>query len=220
VRWLASRADHVVAGNDILAEYLHRDAERITVVPSLADTDNTALRVHAESDHTVVGWIGSRSTARFLKRLGQLLYQVSLDLKPRSIELIAVGGSAPAIRGVKTRSIPWSKAAEREVLQHIDIGVMPLPDTPWTRGKCAYKAIQYMAAGVPVVADDVGITREVVGDGGLVATSEIEWREAFEALVTSLPLRRRLGIRGRARVEADYSVRRWAPTLAAIWSDG
>jgi hypothetical protein len=93
---------------------------------------------------------------------------------------------------------------------------MPQPDTPWARGKCGYKAIQYMAAGIPVVADDVGVAAEVVADGGMVVRSDSEWLEAMLGLAHQTKLRAALGARGRRQAESGYSVERWAPRLADV----
>jgi glycosyltransferase involved in cell wall biosynthesis len=110
-------------------------------------------------------------------------------------------------------SVPWSLEAEAAALARMDIGLMPLPDIEWNRGKCGYKALQYMAAGVPVVADDVGVARELVGEGGVVGE---DWTETLRTLGTDAATRTVLGAAGRARVEHHYSVARWAPTLATL----
>src|SRR4051794_16095317 len=166
-RWLAERATHVIAGNEILAEWLGRHSDQITVVPSTVETRGVAIRQHEDRETLVIGWIGSQTTAGYLSPLLARLGSVSAALRGRRLKLLMVGGTAVAPDGVELESLPWSVESERRALAEMDIGVMPLPDNPWTRGKCAYKAIQYMAAGIPVVADDVGITRSVVGSGGL-----------------------------------------------------
>ena len=130
----------------------------------------------------------------------------------------ATGAPPPSAIVPACRSEPWSEPREQSFLAEIDIGLMPLPDNPWTRGKCAYKALQYMAAGVPVVADDVGVSAEVIGHGeaGLIAGRNGEWSDHLDELAGDVELRARLGAAGRRRVEQDFSVRRWAPPLAAI----
>jgi glycosyltransferase involved in cell wall biosynthesis len=102
----------------------------------------------------------------------------------------------------------------------MDIGLMPLPDNAWTRGKCAYKALQYMAAQVPVIADDVGVTASVVGDGsaGILARGPEGWQQALEQLADDVELRRAMGARGRERVADGFSVHAWAARLAALIS--
>lgn len=218
VRWLARHADHVIAGNAILADHLARYAEKVSVVPSVVDTDRIEVRTHAESAELVLGWIGSRSTAPFVAGMRDILTRVAAELGDVKLGLLMVGGSAPPPAGVRYEAREWSPAAESDALRRMDVGVMPLTDTPWNRGKCAYKAIQYMAAGVPVVADDVGIAADVVdrGRAGYAVRGSEEWVEALLALLRDRALRERLGREGRLRVEREYSLARWAPELAAI----
>jgi glycosyltransferase involved in cell wall biosynthesis len=139
-----------------------------------------------------------------------------------SVTLVVVGGpaSVPAIPGVTVDRWRWSERHERDALMRMDIGLMPMPDNAWTRGKCAYKALQYMSAGVPVIADDVGLTGKVVGheSGGLLAASPADWKQALARLASSADLRSRIGATGRARVERDFSVRAWGARLAALIS--
>ena len=220
LKWLASRADRVIAGNDYLAEWLSRHARDVRVVPSLVDTVTVSLRVHREGRELVLGWIGSPSTAAYLRDLAAPVAAFAASHPDLPVRLLAVGGQPPAVAGVRTEHLAWSEANEATALEQMDIGLMPLPDNAWTRGKCAYKALQYMAAGVPVVADDVGLTGRVVGDesSGLLARTSDDWQRAIARLAESVDLRSRLGATGRARVEAEYSVQAWSSRLAAAIS--
>ena len=121
-------------------------------------------------------WIGSASTSPLLARLVEPLGRLAAAVPDVSLEFLAVGGSAPWIPGIRVRSERWSEEREREFLRHVDVGVMPLEDSEWARGKCSYKALQYMAAGIPVVADDVGVSARVIGHdvGGLVARDSFD----------------------------------------------
>jgi glycosyltransferase involved in cell wall biosynthesis len=218
LRWLAACADHVIAGNDYIAERLGSHADRVTVVPSLVDPSAVAPRMHAEREGLVLGWIGSRSTAGYLDRLRGPLSRFARQLPRTCMELATVGGEPPPVPGIRITSAPWSEDAERALLERMDIGLMPQPDNSWTRGKCAYKALQYMSAAVPVVADAVGVTGDVVGRGpaGVIVHTDEEWIEALTALAADPGLRQRLGDRGRRRTEDDFSLTRWAPALATI----
>jgi glycosyltransferase involved in cell wall biosynthesis len=220
LRWLASRADRVIAGNDYLAEWLAQHARDVTVVPSLVDTDRAPTRVHSDSSTIVLGWIGSPSTAPYLHAIGAPLQAFAASHPDLTVTLMVVGGAAPAIPGVNVEQHRWSEERESVALAAMDIGLMPLPDNGWTQGKCAYKALQYMSAGVPVVADDVGLTATVVGDGiaGILVNAPADWDDALGRLAGSTALRRRMGEAGRERVESGFSVRAWAPTLAALIS--
>ena len=217
-KWLAGHASHVVAGNEYLADWLSDFAKRVTVVPSLVETNAVPVRAHRASDELILGWIGSPTTSPYLRPLGRPLARLAEEVSEFRVRLLTVGGTAPEIPGIATESRPWSAEAERQALAEMDIGLMPSPDNEWTRGKCAYKAIQYMASGIPVVADDVGITARVVGDGeaGAIVRGDLQWADAILELGRDSLLRQRLGSTGRERAERDYSVSRWAPTLASI----
>lgn len=220
LKWLASQADRVIAGNDYLADWLGSYARDVTVVPSLVDTERVATKVHLASSTIVLGWIGSPSTARYLRGIDAALAAFARAHPELDVELVVVGGPAPRIPAVRVEQWRWSEQHESEALTRMDVGLMPLPDNEWTRGKCAYKALQYMSAGVPVVADDVGLTGQVVGDelGGLLATSPGDWKHALERLAASADLRARMGAAGRARVEAEFSIQAWAPRLSSLIS--
>ena len=221
-RWLARHAAHVVAGNEILAEWLDRFAERVSVVPSVVDPTRVPLKRHEAREEIVLGWIGSHGTAPYLHRLEEPLRKLASLVQKHRPVLLAVGAEAPLIEGVEIRSLPWSEGVERAALQQMDIGLMPLPNNRWTRGKCGYKAVQYMSAGIPVVADDVGIASRLVGHGeaGLITRTPDEWVRGVAELASDPTLRARLGTEGRSRVERDYSTSRWGPVLASILRGG
>jgi glycosyltransferase involved in cell wall biosynthesis len=215
-RRLARTADHVIAGNAILAEYLAPLAKRITVIPSVVDTACSPVRNHVDADELTIGWVGSRTTAPYVKRIQDLLRRLSEQLGPRRVRLLMVGGEIEPPDGVRYQPLPWSLENERWALERTDIGIMPQPDTPWTRGKCAYKAVQYMAAGIPVVADPVGITSGLIADGGITPGTEEEWFDALVELADDSGFRARVGARGRRRAQDEYSADRWAPVLAQV----
>lgn len=215
VRWLAERAEHTIAGNEILAEHLAAYSERVTVVPSLVDPAAYDVRAHEQGETLTLGWIGSPTTAPYLGGIAPVLERLA-EQSSRPVRLLVIGGSTAEIAGVRVEERAWSPEAEREALAEIDIGLMPLVDTPWTRGKCAYKALQYMAAGIPPVADDVGVSAATVGGAGYAVTGAARWLEALQALADDAGLRARLGVAGRRRVDEEFSPRRWLPTMAAI----
>lgn len=215
VRWLAERAEHVIAGNEILAEHLAAHSENVTVVPSLIDPSSYPLRRHEQGEEVTLGWIGSATTAAYLGRIAPVLERFA-KRSQRPVRLIVVGGSAPVVAGVRVEQRAWSPEAERQALAEMDIGLMPLDDTQWSRGKCAYKALQYMASGIPPIVDDVGVSAATVSGAGCAAAGSEQWLEALHDLAEDPGLRARLGEVGRRRIEDDFSFDRWIPTLAAI----
>ena len=218
LRWLAERADAVVAGNDLLADWLGRYSANVVVVPSLVEHRDFPPRSHAQSGRIVLGWLGSPSTAPALAALREPLRALARNAGKIEFELLVVGGAPPAAPGIPVREERWSEESEREFLRTVDIGLMPLPDNAWTRGKCAYKALQYMAAGIPVVADDVGVSAQVIGHerGGLIVPAGGDWVEPLRELGSDARMRSQLGRTGRDRVAEGYSVEAWAPVLAHV----
>jgi glycosyltransferase involved in cell wall biosynthesis len=215
--WLAATAERVIAGNVVLAEWLSQHASDVTVIPSLVDTARIEPRRHTDRRELVLGWIGSRTTAPYLHRIATPIKRLARGLPGREVRLLMVGApSSVQLDGVLCEHVAWSDEAERVALAQMDIGLMPLPDNAWTRGKCSYKAIQYMAAGVPVVADDVGTAESTIEGGGYVVRDDYQWAEALLALAEDEALRSRLGGAGRRRAVANYSVDRWARPLAAL----
>ncbi len=211
-----SRARLVLAGNSYLADHAAKRARRVEVVPSCVDPDLQPLHDHEDREVVRVGWIGSLTTSPYLEAVLPVFHR--LNSSRIRAKLVVVGSarrrraSAPWIE-----HRPWSLETERDELAGFDIGIMPMPDTEWTRGKCGYKLLQYFSAGVPAVASPVGVNRALVGDErGVLATSEDEWLAALERLVGDADARRELGRAARAFVEREYSYRRWAPEVAGL----
>jgi glycosyltransferase involved in cell wall biosynthesis len=215
---LMAAAVAITAGNAGLATYARRCNSSVAVLPSVVDTDQFRPAVPAPDEDSskpfTVGWIGSPSTAPYLQLLMKPLQQLARE---RSVRLVVVGGPAPAIAGVEVIEQPWSLEHEVPLIQQFDVGVMPLPDTPWARGKCAYKLIQCMACGIPVVASRVGANVEVVSpECGLLADSSEQWLAAFRRLAADPSLRQCMGRAARQWVEQHYSLRSALPVLTDL----
>lgn len=211
-------ASAITAGNRYLAEYARCFNANVTLLPSVVDTEWLRPAPHEPSPIPLapftVGWIGSPSTAPYLQMLVKPLQQLVLE---RAVRLLVIGGPAPAISGVDVIEQPWSLEQEPALIQQFDVGVMPLPDTSWTRGKCAYKLIQCMACGVPVIASPVGANVDVVpSDCGVLASSSQQWLEAFRFMAADASRRRRMGARGRQWVQERYSLRSALPVLTGV----
>ncbi|KZR90564.1 glycosyltransferase [Synechococcus sp. MIT S9508] len=206
------------AGNAGLAAYVRRFNSSVTLLPSCVDTDHYLPADSQPSDLPAspftLGWIGSPSTAPYLQQLVEPLQQLSLE---RPVRLLVVGGPAPVMAGVEVIEQPWSLEQEVLLIQQFDVGVMPLPDSQWARGKCAYKLIQCMACAIPVIASPVGANVDAVPSScGLLAGSSTEWLAAFRQLAANPDLRRRLGASGRLWVEQRYSLRSALPVLTDV----
>ncbi len=212
------RSTVVLAGNDYLASYARSLNPSVAVLPTCVDTDVFAPRrtPRSASAPLVVGWIGTPTTAQYLESLGPCLAR----LASRYPFELRVSGSGQPIEfpGVRTKNERWSLEREVELFNTCDIGVYPLRDDEWAKGKCGFKAIQFMACGVPVVAAAVGVNRHIIEDGvnGLLASNESEWDDKLARLLADAELRARLGIAGRQTIEERYSLAVNAPRLVSI----
>ena len=210
------KAAVVIVGNDYLAQRAAAvGAKRIEYVPTVVDIDRYAAVLPRKATPLTVGWVGSPGTAGYLSLIKPVLAEVIEGGRAR---LVLVGARDLPLDGVAADVRPWSEATEAADIREFDVGIMPLPDEPWERGKCGYKLIQYMACALPVIASPVGVNRQIVVDGvnGFLAGTDDEWRTAFRKLAADPDLRMRLGRAGRAQVEAQFSTRVTAPRLAGI----
>jgi glycosyltransferase involved in cell wall biosynthesis len=211
-------ASHVLAGNSYLADYASRFNQHVTVVPSTVDTNSYTFENHKPpTDVPVIGWTGSYSTVQYLDDLRPTLQRLA---KRERFKLRVIGVPSYQLEGVDVEAIPWHPATEVDDLRRVDIGIMPLPDDEWTRGKCGMKALQYMGLGIPCVCSPVGVNPTIVRDdeNGLLAATEDQWIEQLTRLLHSPPLRERLGKAGRATVEAEYSVSTHASRVLQIFT--
>ena len=206
---------HVVVGNAYLAEYARRFNPRVTIVPSSIDTDRYAPRPSARGGKVVVGWMGTSSSQTYLEVFAGMLREVAAL---PGVEIRVISNRRPDLPGVPVVWQRWSAATEVEDIAAFDVGIMPMPDTEWARGKCALKALQYMAMGVATVASAVGANREVIehGRNGLLASTDAEWVASLRTLAESAELRARLGRAGRETEETRYSMRSSAAAFAEV----
>ena len=207
---------HVVVGNAYLAEYARRFNPRVSIVPSSVDTDRYQPRpLDRTGGRVVVGWMGSSSSQTYLEMFADLLREVAAL---PNVEIRVVSNRRPDLPGIPVVWRPWSVATEVEDLASFDVGIMPMPDTEWALGKCALKALQYMAMGVSTVVSAVGANREVIehGRNGLLASTQADWLTGIRALAESPELRARIGRAGRETVVTRYSMRSSAAAFAEV----
>lgn len=204
----------ITAGNNVLAEYARGQNTNTHLLPTVVDTDRYVPAQRSPRDVFTVGWIGSPSTAPYLAELVGPLSQIGRE---SPVRLVVIGGKAPSIPNISVEEIAWSEENEVALINTFEVGVMPLPDHDWARGKCAFKLIQYMACAVPVIASRVGANIDVVqSDCGFLATSEQEWVDALRFLRDQPGRRQEMGEAGRERVEQTYSLHRNLPALADV----
>lgn len=211
---LMRHADMVFAGNDYLAERAKAAGCRnVVFVPTVIDLDRYLLtEKRTDNAKVVIGWIGSPATAGYLKLVSAAVERLQREY---SVQFVAIGARADQVQGTPFSSLPWSEKDEVGAILGFDIGIMPLLDAPWERGKCGYKLIQYMACALPVVASPIGVNRQIVkpDSNGFLADTAQDWYDALEKLIRSPELRRRLGQAGRMAVESQYTMQVLAPVL-------
>jgi len=217
-------ADTLVAGNNFLRDQALRcnGAGRIHVVPTCVDPDQYPLAEHDRDKSEVqLVWVGSSSTLRGLEAIRPLLDNLGRECGP-GLGLKIICDRFLKLRGLPVRACPWSAEHEALDIASADIGISWLPDDDWSRGKCGLKILQYMAAGLPVVANPVGVQVEMVrhGETGFLAATPAEWREAVTRLARDPGLRRWMGRVARLRVEREFSIAagasRWLRLLAGV----
>lgn len=208
----------ITAGNEFLASFARQVHSRVSIWPTVVDTNR--YRVIRKRSHSVprIGWTGSRSTVQLCL---PLVRKVIEDLaKVEEFEFVVIADIPPdEWSNVNMRFISWTPETEVSELQQVDIGLMPLRDEPFERGKCGLKAIQYMAVGIPAVVSPVGVNKEIVvhGETGFHCSTEQEWKEALLRLMHDEELRIRLGMAGRERVVERYSVSSLLPKMLEVF---
>lgn len=208
----------VLAGNEYIAEYARAaGASRIEIIPSVVDMNRYIKEPSLKSEDIKfsIGWIGSPSTAKYMKIIENPL---RLLAEGRNIELCVIGSNDAPVSGFPVRYLEWSEDTEVENVGHFDVGIMPLLDSPWERGKCGFKLIQYMACGKPVIASPVGVNSSIVEDGfnGYLAELDADWVRSLKMLYEDRGQANEMGLRGRICVEEHYSLQVTAPRIQQI----
>ena len=218
LRGLVSSSTAVTVGNTYLAEWARTaGAARVEIIPTVIDLERYPIpdRMFEERAEFRVGWIGTPSTSNYLWLVRDALVRLAQKCPLR---LVLVGAGPLEDFGVPLERHEWEAETEVSILSNLDAGIMPLPDSPWDRGKCGYKLIQYMACGVPVIASSVGANKEIVDQGinGFVVDTPDQWDAALQVLLLDAGLRKSMGMAGRQKVEQQYCLQVTGPKLAAL----
>lgn len=227
VRWvLGKKIDRVMRGATLVTvgnEYLAKracDAKalRVEIVPTVVDLNRYPLMPLPKNQNFTIGWIGSPITSHYLKGIEGALRTICQDGTAR---MVIVGETLFELDGVPVEMRTWSVETEVQEVFKFDVGIMPLVDSPWERGKCGHKLIQYMACGRPVVASPVGVNQKIVEHGvnGFLASDTNEWIKALTILRDNPALREEMGKAGRKKVETQYCTNVTAPRLASLLNE-
>jgi glycosyltransferase involved in cell wall biosynthesis len=209
-------ARHVIAGNPYISAYASQFNRHIDVIPTVVDTDVFRPACRHQQDPPVIGWIGTHSSLQYLRAIVPALR----DLARRRKFVLRVVGATLEASDLNVDNRPWTIEREVDDFQGLDIGLYPLVKDDWSVGKSGFKAIQYLACGVPFVASPFGVTTSIIrnGDNGILASSHQEWVDQLEALLVNRYLRLRLGEVGRADAVAQWSTATHAPRFVRVIS--
>lgn len=213
---LMKRAALVVAGNEYIAVRAQEArAPRVEILPTVIDLEAYPLVPLPQNEHFTIGWIGSPPTSHHLKSIHTALRTICQEGKT---QVVTIGDESLQLEGVNLIAKPWDERTEVSEVQHFDLGIMPLVDSVFERGKCGFKLIQYMACARPVVASPVGINQQLVqnGENGFQATTTEEWLTAFRSIRDQVEIRHQFGQAGRQQVEKSYCLQVTAPKLAKL----
>jgi glycosyltransferase involved in cell wall biosynthesis len=225
VRWMLgrkvpaviARSNVVLCGNEFLRDYAAQYTKNAVLFPTVVDPARYGSGANrpAERDTPVIGWIGSPETSPYLHELWRVLVRVASSHR---FELLVIGDPGFTLPPIGVQAVPWSEEQEAPLLRRCDIGIMPLPDSLWAKGKCGLKLLQYMAAGLPVVTAPGGSAETIVehGRSGLIARTDEEWAAHLVSLLDDPARGRSMGEEGRRRVRQRYSLSVWAPVMAEI----
>lgn len=212
IRWrskvgsICKWAYRVSCGNHYLCEYARKFNSSVVFNPTTIDLNHHHLRHHETENKLIIGWTGSHTTLKYLDEVIDVLNTISEKYPNTEFHVIANQSPSQSIRNL--RFIPWSEETEVTALSAFDIGIMPLPDDEWSKGKCGFKALQYMSLGIPCIASAVGANSVIIQDGknGLLCKSREDWLTNITRLIDDRELRKRLGDGGRETVVSNYSV--------------
>lgn len=209
----ARYSGRVIAGNRHLAEYARRYNADVIMIPTPIDTEyfTEEKKDRKTREEIRIGWAGSWTTLPHFYQVQESLREVVNRYS--FVKIKVFGTHAAQIPGISLEALDWSRESELEQLRSFDIGIMPLPDDEWSRGKCGFKLLMYMSLGIPTVSSPVGVNTEIVQDGvnGFLASDSQEWIEKLSLLINDPSLRQRIAAAGRKTVEEKYSVVKWGP---------
>lgn len=211
-------ADAVLVGNSYLADFALKQNDNVFVLPTSIDLDRYPVQRELGNDSPfTICWTGSTSTLAHFEQ-GRAALEKLASTRKLVVKVICNKPPQRPIAGAETIFVPWSEEGEAEEIGASHVGIMPLPDNEYTRGKCGLKALQYMATGRPVVISPVGMNADLIesGENGYLARTDDEWVHALTCLATDEELRARLGTAGRHTVEERYSARVVAKMFADV----
>ncbi len=204
---IISYSDLIFAGNKYLADYASEFNDNVVIVPTTIDLNYHKVKSVTDSKTITIGWTGTSTTLPYLENILSVLERLK-EKYSDTIDFKIIVDVEKEYKSIGAKTTLWTRDEEVEELSKIDVGIMPLPDTQWTRGKCGFKGLQYMALEIPTVMSPVGVNCDIVNNGknGFLADTDEEWFEVISNLIDSLELRKNLGIEAKKTIQEYYSV--------------
>jgi len=218
VRHICSWAHTVVGGNEYLCNYARQYNANVVLIPSCVDVERQHNKLKDQDQRPLtLGWTGSHSTLKYLDRL---VPQLSA-LAARGVRILIICNKPPAFHFEGLQFVQWKEETEIDDLLQMNIGIMPLEEDAWSKGKCGFKLIQYLSLGIPAIASPVGVNQQIIEEGknGFLATTIEQWQQAIDTLVDDEALRKQMGTAGRSKIEKDYSIQAYETVFAGLFSD-
>lgn len=222
---IAKQVDHIVCGNQYIADYFSRFDKPISIISTAVDVDRFRPRKNNKANK-IIGWSGTSGGFKYLYGIENALSQVLEKFPEWTLRIVS--DQRPQFTSIpdgRIEYIRWSEDCEVETIADMDIGLMPLDDTAWSRGKCSYKMLLYMACGLPVVVSDFGMNCEVLAHEfiGYGAIDEKQWYDSITKLIECPDLRARAGLNGRGVIVDNYSTEiaaeKWLVVISSVISN-
>ena len=213
----------ISGGNDYLRDFALQFHKHVILNPTTIDAENlhnpALFKKIKESDRIIIGWTGTHSTLKYLELLEPVMKTIE-EKFTNQINFLVIADKRPSLKIQSLQFLPWSKETEIEDLMKIDIGLMPLTDDLWAKGKCGFKALQYMALAIPAITTPVGVNTKIIDHGkdGYLCFTEREWETCLEKLIKDKSLREQIGRNGRKKIIKDYSVLSNSPNFLSLFS--
>lgn len=219
-RSIIKLADTVIVGNEYLAEYSRQYNPRTVIIPTTIDTSyHKPQQLRPLRENVCIGWTGTSTTLRHFTDIEPVLLRIKSKYGER-VRFKLINNAQYSNNKLGLETTPWTLNREIEDLMDIDIGIMPLPDDQWAKGKCGFKGLQYMALEIPTVMSPVGVNTAIIqhGENGFLARTDEEWYSILSQLIDSAELRRSIGANGRQTIIEKYSVECYKERYIAIFN--
>lgn len=203
--------NHIIVGNEFLKQYVIKFNSSVTIIPTAVDTDKFTMRRKINNNNLIIGWIGTANNLHYLNNIEDVLGKLCIMYPYVKVKVVC--DNFIDFERLKVEKKEWKLKDEINDIQSFDIGIMPLPDNDWARGKCGFKILQYMASGIPVVCSPIGMNIEIVKDdtNGFLANTSADWYNKLSQLIENPKLRERFAKAGRETVEGNYSLTKVFP---------